>query len=127
MQLGACSSAPRQAVEVELAQESWVSVGSSAAEAKSKGDAVGVLDQPVLIEAPGHIGVLLVPVGDKAAKSKVALKPIENWGGDRYMSRINRVLSDTLYEINEIQTLLAAGRARGLLPRPKHLKTVTRN
>ena len=74
---------------------------------KNAGEFILVDDQPVIIESPGHIGVMILPPGKTATVSKLKLKPLNSWSGEKTELVANDILSKLLPKIIKIQSLLS--------------------
>lgn len=98
-----CSSKPL-VHEIELRQDSFVSVGSDAPIFKRKGDTVeSVATDPVLIESPNYVAVLIPPVVEPTSKVKVTLRPVDHWGDDLLQYKTEIMLNELFLGLGEVQ------------------------
>jgi len=128
LMLSACGStvvkdlrAPSEST-ISLADQAWVKSGSEAPQMLKKGETITVTTEPVLIEAPGKIGVLVLPAGETKSVTQVQLRDIENWAGDAAQSYAATILSDILVQVNEVQSMISRGRSRDALTKVKTLQ-----
>lgn len=63
--------------------------------------------EPTFIESPGHIGVLVIPGGGRPADVNVRLRPISTWAGDALDEKSDKILSDVVERVIEVQHTLA--------------------
>ena len=112
----ACSSITKpKNSSVTLQQNAWVRSGSEKSVEKKKGETIEISNQAVSIEAPGYVGVVLVPTNSNIAKHNINLKPIENWGGEAVESHLNQVVTFALQKIITAQVMLGQGKAKEAL------------
>ncbi len=71
----------------------------------------------MLIEAPGHVGLLLIPEGASPRRTEIQLKPIETWGGETLSNRSTRTLNEILFATNDVYRLLQAKQGREAMAR----------
>ena len=90
-------------------------------EQKMKGQKID-FDEPLLIESPGYVGLLVVPINDKANLVKVSLKPIEELGGEQIQKQNNLVLNDLVNGINDIQILLSTNKSKEALTKVEEIQ-----
>jgi predicted Zn-dependent protease len=63
-------------------------------------------NEPVLLESPGHVGVLLIPARETPTQYKVSLRELPLWGGDAVDRYANSVISEVLSKVTQAQVLL---------------------
>lgn len=80
-------------------------------------------DQPVFIESPGYVSLLIVPGNESPGRLKIALKPSgDTVADDRTVGdRHPKVLDMLLFKIGEVQSLLATGHAKAALAMAEEL------
>lgn len=116
--LVACSGSPTKTTavegrfELELAQDSSVQVGDHAPIEKKTGEKVVAESLPVLVESPGHVGLLIAaPTSGSSQDLKIKLRPIDSFGGPVFNQKVNAAVTEIVSRVTEIQILLAAGKA----------------
>lgn len=109
--------------KVILEQEAWVSLGGAEPGKRPAGTELTIDGDPVLLEKPGHVGVLVLPAGDTPAAVKVSLKPISQWGGEHAERYLNRMLSRLLTRITEVQRMLAQGKGESALAEVRTMRS----
>lgn len=107
--------------QIELEKDTWVQVGDKR-QLRKKGEILELKDQPILLEAPGHIGLMIAPPLDKTAKYQVNLRPLEEWGGDYFSHLADKVISETLEKVIQAQALLGRGKAQEALEQIKEVQ-----
>ncbi|MEI7441696.1 MAG: hypothetical protein WCK43_08740 [bacterium] len=106
------SSAPKTS-QVKLSQDTFVTIGSGARNLQKKGETVELKDNsPILLESPGYIGMLIVPLKDAAAQLEPTLKPVDGWSGEVFEKIVNSKLNEIVQETNAIQILLSSGKGK---------------
>lgn len=114
--LSACASmsAPKTS-QLKLSQDIYISQGSQPRALHKQGEVVALEDQPMLLEAPGYVGLLLVPIKDSASQLEPTLKPIDEWSGDTLERALNSRLSEIVAETNRVQVLLSSKKEKEAL------------
>jgi len=106
-----CSSSPTPVLHrLVLAQDTIVTVGDGTGGMRSRGETLDVGEDPVLLESPGHVGVLVVPIAIPQRDLKVSLKSLHEFGGAPLAQSTNAALIVILDRIYEVQRLLAQGK-----------------
>lgn len=80
-----------------------------------KGESIPLPAQPINIESPGHIGLLVIPVTPAKGEVEISLKPVEEFGGSQFNRAVNSRLNEILSKVVDAQKLLASGKAREAL------------
>lgn len=103
--LASCSST--KTYEVTFTQDVFVSDSQKDSQLVSKGSSMLLNSQNyTLIEAPGHLSIL-VPPSDRLPESlKVSLKPVSSWGQELVKKQMDEKLTEIFQQVNEIQSLL---------------------
>lgn len=89
-------------------------VGGSKTPVK-KGDVMPMPKGPLQVEAPGYVGVVVLPVPSKPGEVDISLKPVDEFGGPQFSRTVNQRLNETISRVVEAQKLLASGKARDAL------------
>ncbi len=112
--LASCSSSSTpKSTQIKLSQDTYVTIGSGTKILQKKGESVEVKDNaPVFLEAPGYVGMLVVPIKDAAAQLEPSLKPIDGWSGEVFEKIINAKINEIVEETNLVQVLLSAGKGK---------------
>ena len=112
--MGSCASiSPSN--EIELTQDSVVTVGTNPPEQRKKGELIEIGDQPAFVEAPGHVGLLVLPQKSQKSRALITLKAMGDWTGPAVQKKQNRLVSDVVGGINEVQIYLSSGRNKEAL------------
>lgn len=121
IQMG-CSSSRSTRYRVRLTQDVWVTPPNGQTVEKKKGE-VFEAGNSVLIQRPGHVGVLVVPLGPTTTREVIVnLKPSQEWGGKDYQKAMNVTLNQIMSELTEIQLLLSRSQAKEALERVETLQ-----
>lgn len=107
---------------VVLMQDSTITEGTRPAVQMSAGSVLSIKKEPLLIESPGHIGVLLHPHTARPQETRVSLKKIEDWDGEYLQNRSNRLVNSVVVEMSEVYSLLNAKRVTEALARVEELQ-----
>jgi thioredoxin-like negative regulator of GroEL len=89
----------------------------------AKGEAMPMPNVPVHVEAPGRVGVLVVPTSSAAGETLISLKPVEDWGGPQLNRLVNARLNEVLSRVVDAQKMLGSGRAKDALATIEDLQT----
>ena len=121
--LSGCSTFEGVNNEVKLSQESTVTFESGEKLKVEKEKAVSLDKGPVLIESPGHLGVLVVPIKDKDQSVNVRLKKLnkENFG-DQFQAIYNQEMTQILGEVYKVQKLIHENKKQDALVQVQRLK-----
>jgi predicted Zn-dependent protease len=92
-----------------------VTIGTASAVPKKKRDTVPVSTEPVLIESPGYVGLLVVPESKAATDIKVTLKAAEQWESKTSDRKLNQKLNQLVSRVNEVQVLISSNKAKEAL------------
>ncbi len=106
---------------VELKHDAWVKTLNAESSEKKKGEKITVTE-PVLIESPGRVGVLVMPYNKSAAKIDLTLRPISNWSGDAAKIQVGNLLSEIVSELIVVQQDLNQGRPQSALDKVRALR-----
>lgn len=104
----ACSSlSSGKAVQVKVLQDVSIRTDNSSPTAKKKGETFDVASNPVVVESPGFVSTLLIPLHSNSGIAELSLAPFENTTKcitpERPSEQMNKLLSD----FNQAQMLLA--------------------
>lgn len=101
----------------------WVQKGQGEPEFLKAGDIVEVGEEAVLLEAPGHVGLMLFPPSTDAQEIEVGLKSITNWSGKSMELFANFAVTEMLGEVHEVEILLGQRRGEEALYRVQELRS----
>ena len=110
-----CASVKNSIVNVELDQDSAVRFGDSNPVQKKKGESFEVSQTPVFVDAPGKVGVLVIPIRGQPQSVKLALKSLEVVQGAISESEIASSMNLLLVRANEFQSWLAEKKTKEAL------------
>lgn len=113
--LGACSSMDGSRKVLKFQNDVTVIEAGGSKTAYKKGDTLPVPLVPTHIEAPGYIGMLVVPSSSGTGEIDVSLKNIEEFGGPQFNRELNARLNEVVARVVEAQKMLASGKARDAL------------
>jgi hypothetical protein len=80
-----------------------------------KGETIAITDSAVYLEAPGHIGLLVLPPLSGQGEMTANLRPFDQWGGAVFEKRSNDVLGDVMDGLVNAQKLMARDQAAAAL------------
>lgn len=123
-----CASVSRPNThQIRVEQDAFVQTGNSPSEEIKSGGSVTLKEDPLIIESPGYVSMMVVPVEQEPiSEIQVKLKPITKWGGkqaefqaQRYS---NQVLSEVLAELTSAQIELGKGKAKVALEKVRAIQ-----
>ncbi|MGK5085344.1 hypothetical protein WDW37_18820 [Bdellovibrionota bacterium FG-1] len=91
---------------LELGQDSVVKIGRQKPVTLKKGAIVNVKGDPLLVESPGYVSVLMIPAAAPPQKIQLTLRAIETWGGAGFEKQSTTVVNSIVNLIIEAQTLI---------------------
>jgi predicted Zn-dependent protease len=120
----ACAFGSSDQIQLNLQQDLTVVDPKGVRSEKHKGDRVTVGNTPLLLESPGHVDVLVVPISGSSDKQiDVSLKATSSSGdptlSPEFDSSVNQLISD----INEAQILLLRSQGAEALARVEELQS----
>ena len=109
----ACASIGTSPSTLELAQDSQVTIGTETTVLRKTGEKFPLPSAPVLIESPGHVGLLIMPPAPDTSegKIKITLRPAKSWEGQAYEKQTSQSVNEVVFAISDIQSLIAEHRA----------------
>ena len=105
--VNSCSTTSSIGYDVELSQNAIVTIGDGKPFSMKKGAKFNTEGKHVLVESPGHIGMLIVPGGESTGKVKISLKTFDKWSGPYLEAKTNKALSEVLQRVHEVQEKMA--------------------
>lgn len=117
-----CTSHPTAATNLVLSQDTYVTAGKEERQPRRKGDSITLGNEPLLLEAPGHIGLLIVPVNGAPSELTPKLIPTEDWAGEAFGKALRSQLSQIVTETNRIQILISRREGQQALERVEALQ-----
>ena len=79
-------------------------------------------DEPVLVEAPGYVGVVILPPGSAPVEMDLQLRQIPNWASEASKTYASKRLTEILQDVSEIQSQLFVGKFDQALENVRDLK-----
>jgi hypothetical protein len=79
------------------------------------GESISVPSEPVQVEAPGQVSVLIVPAGLGSGVTEIKMRRLETWSGPELGREINQRLNKVTGRVVEIQRALAQRSGREAL------------
>lgn len=117
--LGGCSHGDDFTVEVQ--EDAVATVQGKKPRSLKKGGRITSPGDPVLIEAPGKLGLIVLPIDGDTRKVKANLKPFTAFGDSVLQTEANALVSRVLPEVVEVQRLLARRQSEAALTRATEL------
>ncbi|MCX6125221.1 MAG: hypothetical protein NTV34_10830 [Proteobacteria bacterium] len=109
--VGITACATSRSQKFELSEAAQVSYPGKAAVQKNAGDTLEVKSEPLLIESPGKVSVIVTPANSDSGTMKVSLQSVRAWGGPELETHLNQktgeIVSDVLRGMTSIQRRLA--------------------
>lgn len=103
----ACSSSVKKTSSIILTQDSYVTVGESTPTLVKSGESIPKTTDPILVESPGHLSLLLLDQGGKS-EVEVTLRPLSESNLGSEFKKINKKnMEEVLLGVWEVQNLLA--------------------
>ena len=125
---GGCSLASKVSVsvppghQVTVKQKAWVKDSDSEPRQLNAGDTLTLKDKPILVEAPGHVGVILIPVNHSESNIDVNLRPMKSWASDASQEIALQITSKILIDINGVFEQLKSGQTQSAFSRVQQLR-----
>lgn len=119
-----CSTILRQPVnEVKVPQETLVTFQNGEKQKNEKDKPVTLNKGPVLVESPGHIGVLVVPVESRDQTVNLRLKELDKDNfGEHFQAIYNRELTEILAGVYKAQKYIQENNAKVALSEVQKLQ-----
>jgi hypothetical protein len=92
--------------QIKMTQDMYVSRGSESRIKHKKGEVLSINDKPLLLEVPGHVDMLIIPLKNSISQVEPVLKPIDEWSGEALEKSLNIKLSEIINETIKVQFLL---------------------
>jgi hypothetical protein len=118
-----CATFSPNRFEAKLYQDSTVQKAGGESHEIKRGETVVLGEKPTLIQAPGYVGVLVLPSSDYKGLVDIDLKPVKSYGGEAFNRKFNQSVNEVISEINEIQLLVAKSKPQEALDRALLLQT----
>lgn len=107
------SSIDSDSYQVTLTQDANIFAGDAAPVMAQQGQPVLVKKEPTLIESPGYVSTLIVPIGAQTNDLRVAMKPTHMINAfaraGKNEASADRILSQIMPMLNEAQMSIAMG------------------
>lgn len=87
-----------------------------------KGESFTVDKEPVYVEAPGHIGVIVLPAGETPAKVDLSLRQMSGWASEGSKQYASKRINDVLKDITHAQSYMYIGENERALTEIRKLK-----
>jgi predicted Zn-dependent protease len=120
--IGGCVSPLDENFNLELEQDVTIAEPDQEPTEHKKGEVIKPLDKPMYVEAPGHVGLLILPE-QAAGNLKIRLKPIQNWGGAPFDKKSDDVLNEVVARVVDFQTQISRRRYEDALTTVTDLQT----
>jgi predicted Zn-dependent protease len=112
LMVGVTACATSHSQKVELSEAAQVVYPGKAAVQKNAGDILEVKNEPLLIESPGKVSIIVTPAKSDSGTMKVSLQSVRAWGGPELETHLNQktgeIVSDVLRGMTSIQRRLAS-------------------
>jgi hypothetical protein len=79
------------------------------------GESIPMPSDPVQIESPGQVSMLVVPLAPRAGVSEIKMRKTEGWAGTEFNREVNLRLNRTVERVVEAQRALANRQGREAL------------
>jgi|GEM_PF-4856325 len=114
--LGACASSGLSDSRTLRFQNPVTLSGSDGRETSYKaGESVPMPREPVRIEAPGQVSLLVVPLEGGSGVSEIKMRRLDSWGGPELKRAVNIQLNKVLERVVEAQRALSRRSGREAL------------
>lgn len=111
--------------EIVFSQEVEVTAQGKEMVVKKPGESLEIIDTPMFVEAPGYVGMIVIPTNVENAKVQVKLKPAEKWttkgAKKRNAQAANAVVSEIIEKVADVQRLLLENRGEDALAEVNNL------
>ena len=108
--------------KVKLQNDSIVKTVSGEPQEQKAGAEIIVKDEPVFVEAPGYVGVVVLPPGSAPVEMDLQLRQSSDWASGASKSYASKRITDTLQEVAEVQRHLFTGKYDDALKKVRDLK-----
>ncbi len=114
--VASCSTASsRSSARVELPRDTWISVADNQAKLYKAGESVDVGGEPMYLESPGYVGMILVPINGSASKIRPSSRRISEWTSEQVQADLDQKLSSLVEETNRVQVLMSKRQSKEAL------------
>jgi hypothetical protein len=109
-------------VKVDIDRDATITTPDGHSIELKQGKIYKLKDKPVLVEAPGRVGLLLIPRTNNIPDVHLSLRSIEEWGGASVSKYVDASFNYLLANINEVRQLLESKMAADALRKVEMLE-----
>ena len=120
--LSGCFTFESPTYKVELGHDATYKMGGGEPKEAKAGEAISSDGEPLLVEAPGKVGLLIYPAIDGEGLYKLNLRDQKEWSGEALGQELNRSVSEILLQVNEAQVKLSENQAQAALDTVKQVQ-----
>lgn len=118
-----CGSSSTVNKQIVVKQDAKIIYDNNESKDVKGGEAVEYQGRSMLVESPGHISVLVVPVGEEEQNIKVDLKKFDKNSFNSSLTRIyNKDLTAIFTKVHDVHKKVQEGKAKEALPIIEKLK-----
>ena len=108
--------------KVTLKNDAYIKTASGEPQQQKAGAEIIVKDEPVFIEAPGYVGVVVLPVGSAPAEVELELRQVSDWASEASKGYASKRLTEILEEVSQVQGQLFVGKYGEALNKVRELR-----
>jgi predicted Zn-dependent protease len=107
---------------VTVSHDAQITEATGESKTLNRNQTASVTDQPVFIESPGRVSVLILPPNENKQKIDLKLKKISEFGGREFEQYADSVLNEIMNDVYQVQVRLGAKQYDIALTKVKELR-----
>ena len=108
--------------KVKLKSDAIVKTTSGEPKEEKAGSEIIVKDEPVFVEAPGYVGVVVLPAGSAPVEMDLELRQVSDWASNASKNYASKRITEILQDVSEVQGHLFVGKYDEALRKVRSLK-----
>ena len=108
--------------KVKLKSDVTVKTVNGEPKEEKAGSEIIVKDEPIFVEAPGYVGVVILPPGSAPVEMDLQLRQSSDWASGASKSYASKRITEILQDVSEVQGHLFSGKYDDALKKVRDLK-----
>ena len=108
---------------ISVSHDAQITEATGESKALNKDQTASITNQPVFIESPGRVSVLILPPNENKQKIDLKLKKISEFGGREFEQYADSVLNEIMNDVYQVQVRLGAKQYDIALTKVKELRS----
>ncbi|MEO5668314.1 MAG: hypothetical protein ABIR96_09665, partial [Bdellovibrionota bacterium] len=113
--LASCATSGLSSQSLRFKDAVTVTTGGGRESSYKADESIPMPSEPVQVEAPGHVSVLVVPLKSASGVTEIQMRRLETWSGSEMGRELNQRLNKVTGRVVEIQRALAKRSGRDAL------------